>query len=193
MIDQVMGASLLGARHSVAHLLYRHHMSATEWRAPSNESASSPPRRVALHAARVGGGLAPWILAAGRRQPAFRPVVVHLDLMAALTQILDRFRRNAAFQHQHARPGGAWPEGGGEVLAVPGRRVDRFLQVHAAMDVAQEHLGDPLLLLVAAGRPPDHVRLAVAVRERRRQRSAPPLAATAAREPSALRSWTTPP
>src|SRR5918996_4733452 len=97
MIDQVIGPSLLGARHSVAHLLHQHHMSATEWRARSNESASSPPRRVALHAARVRGGLAPGILAAGRRQPAFRPVVVHLDLMAAPTQFLDRFRRDAAF------------------------------------------------------------------------------------------------
>ena len=96
--------------------------------------------------------------------------------MAPLTQFLDRFARDAAFQHQHARPGGARPEGGGEMLAVPGRRVDRLLQVHAAMDVAQEHLRDPLLLLVAARRAPAHVRLAVAMREGRRQRGTRPLA-----------------
>jgi hypothetical protein len=30
--------SLLGARHSVAHLCIEQHMSATEWRAPSNDS-----------------------------------------------------------------------------------------------------------------------------------------------------------
>src|SRR5690242_21373267 len=41
-----------------------------------------------------------------------------------------------------------------EMLGVPGRRVDRFLQVHAAVDVAQEHLQHPLVLLVAAGRAP---------------------------------------
>src|SRR5215213_505853 len=135
-----------------------------------------PPGSVALHAARVGGGLAPGILAAGRGQPAFRPVVVHLDLMAALTQFLDRFGRNAAFQHQHARPGRARPERGGEVLAVPGRRVDRLLQVHAAMDMAQEHLRDPLLLLVTARRAPAHVRLAVAMGEGRGEGGARPLA-----------------
>ena len=62
------------------------------------------------------------------------------------------------------------------MLAVPGRRVDRLLQVHAAMDMAQEHLGDPLVLLVAARRAPAHVRLAVAMGEGRRQRGARPLA-----------------
>ena len=62
------------------------------------------------------------------------------------------------------------------MLGVPGRRVDRLLQVHAGMDVAQEELRDPLVLLVAAGRAPGEVRLAVAQRHGRRERRARPLA-----------------
>ena len=48
------------------------------------------------------------------------------------------------------------------MLGVPGRRIDRFLQIHAGMDVAQEELRDPLVLLVAAGRTPGEVGVAVA-------------------------------
>jgi len=40
------------------------------------------------------------------------------------------------------------------MFGMPGRRVDRLLQVHAGMDVAQEELRGPLVLLVAAGRRP---------------------------------------
>src|ERR1700759_1749245 len=75
-----------------------------------------------------------------------------------------------------ARAGGAWPERRREVLAVPRRRVDRLLQIHAAMDVSQEHLRDPLLLLVAARRAPAHGRFAVAMGERRGEGCARPLA-----------------
>ena len=62
------------------------------------------------------------------------------------------------------------------MLGVPGRRVDRLLQVHAGMDMAQEELRDPLVLLVAAGRAPGEVGLAVAQRHGRRERRARPLA-----------------
>src|SRR4051794_6705978 len=55
------------------------------------------------------------------------------------------------------------------MLRVPGRRIDRFLQVHPRMDVAQEELCDPLVLLVASGRTPGKVRLAIAQRQGRRQ------------------------
>src|SRR5438477_13008566 len=58
------------------------------------------------------------------------------------------------------------------MLRVPGRRVDRLLHVHAAMHVAQKKLRGPLILLVAAGRSPDEIRLAVAQRERGRKSSA---------------------
>src|SRR5215468_9886589 len=62
------------------------------------------------------------------------------------------------------------------MLGMPGRRVDRLLQVHAAMHVAQEELRGPLILLVAAGRAPGEIGLAVAQRERGRERGARTLA-----------------
>src|SRR5262245_44117712 len=55
------------------------------------------------------------------------------------------------------------------MLGVPSRRIDRLLQVHAAMHVAQEELRGPLVLLVAAGRAPGEIRLAVTQREGRRE------------------------
>ena len=58
------------------------------------------------------------------------------------------------------------------MLRMPSRRVDRFLQIHASMHVAQKKLRDPLILLVAAGRAPGEIGLAVAQRQRRRQRGA---------------------
>ena len=42
------------------------------------------------------------------------------------------------------------------------RRIDRLLQVQAAVDMPEEHVERPLLLLVAAGRAPRKPRLAVA-------------------------------
>src|SRR6476646_2301814 len=62
------------------------------------------------------------------------------------------------------------------MFGVPGRRVDRFLQVHAGMDVPQEKLRGPLILLVATGRAPREIRFAVAQRQGWRQRGARPLA-----------------
>src|SRR5437870_6608397 len=62
------------------------------------------------------------------------------------------------------------------MFGMPGRRVDRLLQVEFGMDVAQEKLRDPLILLVAAGRTPGEIRLAVAQRHGRRERGARALA-----------------
>ena len=47
------------------------------------------------------------------------------------------------------------------------RRVDRLLQVQAEIDVPEEDVQRPLLLLVSAGRSPREVRLALAQREPR--------------------------
>src|SRR5579863_3492979 len=58
------------------------------------------------------------------------------------------------------------------MFGMPGGRVDSLLQVQAGVDMAQEELRDPLILLVAAGRAPGKIRLAVAQRHRRRQRGA---------------------
>ena len=62
------------------------------------------------------------------------------------------------------------------MFGVPGWRVDRFLQIHPAVDMAQEHLRDPLILTIAAGRAPAQIRLAIAQRQRRRQSGARALA-----------------
>src|SRR6202162_2621434 len=51
-----------------------------------------------------------------------------------------------------------------------------ILQIHAGMDVAQEELGRPLVLLIAARRTPGEIGFAVAQRQRRRQRRARALA-----------------
>ena len=87
------------------------------------------------------------------------------DLVAARAQLLHRRFRHAQLDHHHAGTRLSRPERGREMLGVPGRRVDRFLQVHARMHVAQEELRDPLILLVAAGRAPGEIRLAVAQRQ----------------------------
>src|SRR4051794_17328729 len=62
------------------------------------------------------------------------------------------------------------------MLGMPRRRVDGFLQVHAGMNVAQEELRGPLVLLIAAGRSPRQIWLAVAQCHGRTERSARTLA-----------------
>src|SRR5712671_863053 len=76
----------------------------------------SPPRRVALHAARIGGGLAALAVARCGGQAPLRPGRADLDLVSAALQFLLRRLRHAAFQHHHARPRGARPEGREEML-----------------------------------------------------------------------------
>src|SRR5262249_27024049 len=83
---------------------------------------------------------------------------------------------NAALYYQHAGPGRARPERDREVLGVPGRRIDRLLKIESPMDMAQEELRRPLVLLVAAGRAPREIRLAVTQRQGGRQRGARPFA-----------------
>src|SRR6185437_4800273 len=87
-------------------------------------------------------------------------------------QFLDRRLADAIFDNQHARARLTRPERRREVLRMPGRRVDRLLQVHAGVDVTQKELRDPLVLLVATGRTPGEIGFAVAQRHRRRQRRA---------------------
>src|SRR5262245_28912144 len=136
-----------------------------------------PPRGVALHAARVGGGLAAHPVLGGGGEAAFRPVGANLHLVAAALQLLHGRCGQAAFYHQHAGAGGARPERQREVLDVPGRRVDGLLQVHlgggaAEAGVAKEELAAPLVLLVAAWGAPAHVRGALAQGHADRKRGA---------------------
>src|SRR5215472_12347043 len=128
-------------------------------RAFINRPERSPAGGVALHPARVGCGAAAAALAGGGGETALTPVGVDLDDVAAAFELLHRRRRQAALGHQHARPRGARPERDREMLGVPGRGVDRLLQIHAGMNVAHEQLRRPLILLVAAGRAPGEIRL----------------------------------
>src|SRR5262245_41119007 len=101
--------------------------------------------------------------------------------MAAPFHLLHGGRREAAFNNQDAGTRGARPERKREMLDVPSRRVDGLLQVHlrgraGEPGVAQEQLAVPLVLLVAAGRAPAHVRDAVPQRHAARQRGARALA-----------------
>src|SRR5690349_11385976 len=142
----------------------------------SGRRLTLPPRRIALHATRIGGRLAALAVARGGGEPPFGPVRTDLDLVAALLQLILRRLRHAAFEHHDAGTRGARPERGEKVLGVPGWRIDRLLQVHLRVNVAQEELRDPLVLLIAARRAPGEVRLAVAQREGGRQRRARTLA-----------------
>src|SRR4051812_32223350 len=130
-------------------------------RAMIDQVISSASGSVALHAARIGGSAAARAYLGGGGEAAFRPGGAGLDDMAAALQLVDRRLGHAVLDHKHAGAGGARPERDREVLAVPGRRVDRFLQIHLRVDMAQEELRDPLVLLVAAGRTPSEIRLAV--------------------------------
>src|SRR5436190_8011210 len=136
-------------------------------RAMIDQVISSASGGVALHAARVGGGTTAGPDLGGGGEAAFRPVGADLDDVTAPAEFVDGRLGHAAFDHEHAGPRGAGPERDREMFGVPGRRVDRFLQIHVGVDMPQEELRDPLILLVAAGRTPGHVRFAVAHRHRR--------------------------
>src|SRR3954467_2802707 len=131
-----------------------------------------PSSRVALHAPGIGGRAAAAANLGSRSEAAFRPVGADLDDMAAALQGIGGRLRHAVFDHQHAGTRGARPERDREMFGMPRRRVDRFLQVHLGVDVAQEELRGPLILLVAARRSPGHVRLAVAIAHGGRERGA---------------------
>src|ERR1700678_3037617 len=105
--------------------------------------AFSPSGRVALHAARIGGSLAAAAGARRRGEAAFGPSRADLDHVAALFEFGARHRRHAALRHQHAGPRRSRPERDREMLRMPCRLIDRFLEILSGMDVAQEELRGP--------------------------------------------------
>src|ERR1700676_2122753 len=128
--------------------------------------------RVALHAPGIGGGAAAAADLGGGGEAAFGPVRSGLHDMPALLQIIDGRLRHPVLDHHHARPRRSRPERDREMLGMPRRRVDRLLQVQLRVDVTQEELRGPLILLVATGRTPGEVGFAVAQRHGRRERGA---------------------
>src|ERR1051325_2761974 len=127
-------------------------------------SAILTPRSVTLHAARIGCGFAAHAVLRGGGEAAFRPFRLDLDDVAAPRKLVAGLLWPALLDLQHAGPRGARPERDREMLGMPGRRVDRLLEIHPGVDVAQKELRDPLVLLVAAGRAPGEIRVAVAQR-----------------------------
>src|SRR5919197_3988260 len=146
----------------------------------------SPPGGVTLHPARIGGGAAAPAFARRGGEAPLAPIGVNFDDMTAALQFLHGRLRQPAFDHQNAGPRGARPERDREMLGVPRGSVDRLLQIHPGMNVAHEQLRRPLILLVAAGRTPGEIRLAVAQRERGRERGARPLAGSKRRRMTLL-------
>ena len=103
-------------------------------------------------------------------QPAEAPRIAFGDDVPAACQLVPYGGADAALDHQTTRLGGARVERRREAGGVPGRRVDRLLQVHPAAQVTQQEEQLPLVLLVATRRPTGHHRLTVAQHQRRRQR-----------------------
>src|SRR5215468_5773944 len=98
-------------------------------RAMIDQVISSASGGVALHAARIGGGAAAGADFRGRGEAAFRPVGAGLDDMPAPRQLVDGRLRHTVFDHEHAGPRGARPERDREMLGMPSRRIDCFLQI----------------------------------------------------------------
>src|SRR5207302_4946893 len=100
-----------------------------------------------------------------------RPVRLDADLVPAAAQVVDHLRAEPSFERKRPPREPTRVEGRDEVIGVELRGVDRLLQVEPAIDVPEEDVEGPLLLLVAARRPPREPRLALtecqAGRERR--------------------------
>src|SRR3546814_15534119 len=92
---------------------------------------SSPPHRVALHAARVGPGLEDAVFLGGGAHAALRPVLADLDAMAALPELCDRRRAEPSLDDEAAGSRLARIEGTREVLVMEGGHIDRLLQIQA--------------------------------------------------------------
>lgn len=81
--------------------------------------------------------------------------------MATLTKFVDGRFGHAAFGLNHAGLGLARIERAAEMFRMEGGCFNGFLQVHAVMNVMQEHNQRPLVLLISARCTKRHIRLAI--------------------------------
>src|SRR5947209_10458679 len=102
--------------------------------------AALSSRRVALHAPWIGGGAAALADAGGGGEAAFRPIGADLHHVSTAREFVAARLGDAVLDHEHAGTRGARPERDREMLGVPGRRVDGFLQVHLRMHMAHGEL-----------------------------------------------------
>ena len=76
------------------------------------------------------------------------------DVVAASLEIGDRPRVEARLERERLRREAAREEGRDQVVGVELGRVDRLLEIHPEVDVADERVQRPLLLLIAARSAP---------------------------------------
>src|SRR5205814_4521940 len=132
---------------------------------------TSAADRVRLHAARVRAALQePAGLPADRGHAAERPRRGDLDVVPAPAERVERRLADAILDGDVPRPRRARVERARKRLGVMARRVDGRLEVEIEVDVREERLERPLILLVAARRPEGEIRVAAASDERPRER-----------------------
>src|SRR5262249_26859374 len=130
------------------------------------------------HPARVRRCAQLSVLLLDRRDTSERPVGPDGDLMAAGAQILHVVRAEPPFERERPWREPARIERRDEVVGVELRCVDRLLEVEAAIDVSEEDVERPLLLLVAARCSPREPGLSVAQRKPRAEGRPRPRAGT---------------
>src|SRR6266545_5335327 len=106
---------------------------------------------VSLHAAGVRTSLQQPVLARDGGDAAERPVAPLDDFVAAPAELADHVLSEPGLELDLERPALAGIEGAREVIRVEAGRIDRGLQVEAPVDVLQEEVERPLILLVSAG------------------------------------------
>src|SRR6185437_3302176 len=99
-----------------------------------------------------------------------------LDLVPTPAQTLDRLLAGAVLDRYVPRPAPTRVEALGEGLGMVLWGVDRGLEIEAVVDVREERVQCPLVLLVSAGRAHGEVRLTVSSGERGGERRSRPLA-----------------
>src|SRR5579875_3895608 len=93
--------------------------------------------RVTLHAARVGRRVQHAVAPGDRADPAERPRWAHGHLVTACAQLRYDLLPRPLLDVDSPRSCLARVERGGEMAGVERRRVDRLLQVHPGMHVAE--------------------------------------------------------
>src|SRR5262245_15760264 len=130
---------------------------------------SLPPDGVALHPARIRRGLEQTVVTGDRADASERPLARHVEVVTASAELLHDVVAEAGLDLHLPWFAVARVEGARKVVGVEARRVDRLLEVQTPIDVVDEEVERPLVLLVAARRPKREVWLTAAERKRRGQ------------------------
>src|SRR5688572_17442975 len=114
--------------------------------------------RVALHAAWVGAcAHEPVGLTGDGGHAPGRPRGPDRDVVATALEVADGPGVEARLERERPRSKPSWEERRDQVIGMELRRVDGRLEIQAQVDVPDERVQRPLLLLVATGGPPGEV------------------------------------